>query len=519
MKKKFDQRVYERLYPSSSRPGLFFGLAKVHKLKEDTYSISNLPLRPVISNIGTATYEISKYLANLLQPLTKNEYTIDSTKHFVEKIRGERIPSDHELVSFDVVSLFTNVPLDFTINLILDKVYREKAIRTKLEREELKKLLEICTKEMHFSFNGAIYKQINGVAMGSPLGPVIANIFMAELEKLIIPQLGDKISLWQRYVDDTCTFIKKGETEAVLDVLNGFHESINFTYEKEVGGAISFLDVKLIRKEDGTFETDVHRKETDTNVYMHWESYAPSAWKIGTMKSLIRRAHIICSNSDFLEKEISFLKSVFRDENGFPSRIVSSVIHDVKTSFQEPNELPEVVENQTEEGEVTPVGSETEEREVTPFICLQYKGKEEEAILSKFKTALKNALPKNVKPRFTYKGNKVGSLFRLKDPVPIEHQSNLVYNFKQGGKPLYVGQTNVRYESRVDQHCTTDKQSSVFKFKEDRQIDISAEDFEIIDKGYSRTWDRRLAEALYVKEFKEPELNRQKRSAKLLLFN
>ena len=139
----------------------------------------------------------------------------------MEKIRGERIPRDHELVSFDVVSLFTNVPLDFTINLILDKVYREKAIRTKLEREELKRLLEICTKEMHFSFNGAIYKQINGVAMGSPLGPVIANIFMAELEKLIIPQLGDKISLWQRYVDDTCTFIKKGETEAVLDVLNG----------------------------------------------------------------------------------------------------------------------------------------------------------------------------------------------------------------------------------------------------------------------------------------------------------
>ena len=519
MKKKFHKKLYKKLYPSSSRPGLFFGLAKVHKLKEDTYSINNLPLRPVISNIGTATYELSKYLANLLQPLTKNEYTIDSTKHFVEKIRGERIPRDHEMVSFDVVSLFTNVPLDFTINLILDKVYREKAIRTKLEREELKKLLEICTKEMHFSFNGAIYKQINGVAMGSPLGPVIANICMAELEKVIIPQLGDKISLWQRYVDDTCTFIKKGETEAVLDVLNGFHESINFTYEKEVGGAISFLDVKLIRKEDGSFETDVHRKETDTNVYMHWESYAPSAWKIGTMKSLIRRAHIICSNSDFLEKEISFLKSVFRDENGFPSRVVSSVIHDVKTSFQEPNERPDVVENETEEGEVTPVGSETEEREVTPFICLQYKGKEGEAILSKFKTALKNALPKNVKPRFTYKGNKVGSLFRLKDPVPIEHQSNLVYNFKQGGKPLYVGQTNVRYESRVDQHCTTDKQSSVFKFKEDRQIDISAEDFEIIDKGYPRTWDRRLAEALYVKEFKEPELNRQKRSAKLLLFN
>ena len=105
------------------------------------------------------------------------------------------------MVSFDVVSLFTSVPLDFTIDLILEKICRDKVIKTKLKREELRNLLEICTKEMHFSFNGEIYKQVNGVAMGSPLGPVIANIFMAELEKQIIPQLGNKVSLWMRYVD------------------------------------------------------------------------------------------------------------------------------------------------------------------------------------------------------------------------------------------------------------------------------------------------------------------------------
>ena len=58
MKKKFSQREYEKLYPSSSRPGLFFGLGKVHNLKEDAFNVNNLPLRPVISNIGTATYEI-----------------------------------------------------------------------------------------------------------------------------------------------------------------------------------------------------------------------------------------------------------------------------------------------------------------------------------------------------------------------------------------------------------------------------------------------------------------------------
>ena len=82
------------------------------------------------------------------------------------------------MISFDVVSLFTSVPLDFTIELILDKVYQEKLIDTKLKREGMKRLLEICTKDMQFSFDEKIYRQVDGVAMGSPLGPVIANIFM-----------------------------------------------------------------------------------------------------------------------------------------------------------------------------------------------------------------------------------------------------------------------------------------------------------------------------------------------------
>ena len=82
LKNKFSKKYYQKLYPSSSRPGLFFGLAKVHKLNENNRGVENLPLRPVISNIGTATYELSKYLANLLVPLTTGEYTVKSKKRF-----------------------------------------------------------------------------------------------------------------------------------------------------------------------------------------------------------------------------------------------------------------------------------------------------------------------------------------------------------------------------------------------------------------------------------------------------
>ena len=128
-------------------------------------------------------------------------------------------------------------------------------------------------------------------------------------------------------------------------------------------------------------------------------------------------------------------------------------------------------------------------------------------------------MPENIKPRFTYKGKKIGSLFRIKDPIPKEHETNLVYSFKHEGITKYIGQTNVRYGTRLDQHCVTDKESSVYKYKHSKNAEVSADNFEIVDKGYPRLVNRRIAEALYVKEFKEPELNKQKRSAKLLLFD
>ena len=84
-------------------------------------------------------------------------------------MKNAQVSQGYRMVSFDVSSLFTNVPLDYTIKVILRKIYGEKLIKTKLKRNEMKELLEICTKQLHFSFNGKMYKQVDGVVMGIPL--------------------------------------------------------------------------------------------------------------------------------------------------------------------------------------------------------------------------------------------------------------------------------------------------------------------------------------------------------------
>ena len=168
----------------------------------------------------------------------------------------------------------------------------------------MKTLLMLCRKNVHFTFNNAVYQQISGVVMDSPLGPVIAGIFMVELEtrlvprlsehlklwkryvddtlclikrgtlELILPQLNNFLKLWKRYVDDTLCLIKRGTLELILPQLNNFHENVKFTYEKQNNNMIAFLDVLLVQR-GNEIDTAVFRKSTNTDIYINWNSFAP----------------------------------------------------------------------------------------------------------------------------------------------------------------------------------------------------------------------------------------------------
>ena len=241
MKSEFILQDYNKVYPTGSNAGKLYGTVKIHKLPESG-TVDQLPLHPIISNICTASYCLAKHLAKILPPLSKSEYTVQNTKDFVNFIKPQKIPFSHQLI-FDVVLLFTNVPIDATIDIIIRRIYEFKEIDTRITKNGMRELILLCTKNVHFTFNDETFTLVDSIAIGSPLTPILANLFIAELERNLIPILKDHLSCWRCYVDDIICFIKNGSLEHVLSTLNNFHSSIKFTYETESGNKLSFLDV------------------------------------------------------------------------------------------------------------------------------------------------------------------------------------------------------------------------------------------------------------------------------------
>ena len=157
--------IYKELLYTGSTPGILYGLPKVHK--------DNCPARPILSAIGTYNYKIAKFCVPILQPYTVNEYTVKDTFSFVSEITSFRKEVNLVMASFDVSSLFTNIPLEESIDLCIELLFSDNDSLEyrdcSLSRSQFHKLLSFAVKENHFVFNGQLFDQIDGVAMGQPL--------------------------------------------------------------------------------------------------------------------------------------------------------------------------------------------------------------------------------------------------------------------------------------------------------------------------------------------------------------
>jgi len=260
-----------------------------------------------------------------LKPLVgKTDSFVKNSKDFVEKSKNIVLAETDKLVSFDVESLFTNVPVPETLKIIESRLENDESLkeRTKLPVNVIMELLELCTQCNYFELEKKLYRQDEGMAMGSPLSPIFANIFMEEFEQKALSSAELKPKIWWRYVDDTFVVFPHGDDKLkeFLGHLNSISPSIRLTMEEEVQNKIAFLDV-CVEKHGNTLRTTVFRKKTHTGQYLNFNSNHQKSVKEGVAYSLFDRAKSICSNQDGLNEEI---KKVEKDlaSNGYPQSII-----------------------------------------------------------------------------------------------------------------------------------------------------------------------------------------------------
>ena len=127
-------------------------------------------------------------------------------------------------------------------------------------------MLLLCAKDVHFLFEAEIYQETDGVAMGSPFGPILPGIFVVELETTIVPILDNLLRKWKRYVDDTYCIVKTDSVNEILSKLNSFNMNIQIAYKVETSNMLPFLDVLVIRN-NNNIETNVYRKPTNDDIF------------------------------------------------------------------------------------------------------------------------------------------------------------------------------------------------------------------------------------------------------------
>ena len=446
--KKEANRIIQRINMASSHkfqkltgefsPGYAYGTVKTHK--------NNNPLRPIISQIPTATYQIAKKLNHILTPYVPNTYSISSPTDFLEILQDNPPAEGTMVASLDVESLFTNVPVDRTIQMILDRVYRsEETPDLDIPEQDLKALLELCTKRSPFICpRGRMYQQIDGVAMGSPLGVLFANFFMGSIEEEVLA--AERPSIYCRYIDDIFLKINNIQDLHTLKETMKTASGLNFTYEEAIDGKISFLDV-LVSMNPGTFHTSVYVKATNPGLCMNGNSECPQRYKNSTIAAYVRRAITHCSTWAGTHKELDRATQVLIN-NGYSNKEVEDVCRSVLSKWY------------NKDTNTQGTTDDTIDIFYKSHFCSAYKEEEK---------ALKNIInrhvrttddSKNVKIVVYYKSKKSSSLLIRNQTAPKRKTSfsedHVIYKYTcpigECGPQSYIGMTRTSLSRRLTMH-------------------------------------------------------------------
>ena len=450
------ERQFELIRSRGSQPARLYGLPKVHKSRTDP------PYRPILSMPNSYCTNLSKYLDSILKPYVPTDLQLKDSFEFVDSLKSLDCPNRAFMVSFDVSNLFSNVPLDDTIDHLCTLIdFKEFPVN----KNTLRALLNLACKNVLFQFQNSLYVQIDGVAMGSSLGPTLASFAM----HLVESQIRSMPLYYRRYVDDVfAVFQNKKVAVDFLSTLNSIHPNIQFTLETEHDSKLKFLDVIVIKK-DNKFETAWSLKDTNTGVYINRCAIAPLKYKRAAIRSLIFRAKHLSSTISHYEKAYVLIRQIFI-RNGYHVQFIEKIKDEIDSK-------PKIQARQDTK---------------TIYWRLPYVAEKDQET-KKALHSINRVLPAGVRLAIAYRTYKTSNLFPNKDPVPQCLSSNVVYKFHcRQCNSCYIGETRRHLATRITEHVHGRPQDSEITKHSHK---AGPDDFTIIH----RTKFTKIAESLVIK--------------------
>ena len=399
-----------------------------------------------------------------------------------------------------------------TINICIDKLFTRRNTLVKgLNKEEFRSLLQLATKESLFLFDKSYYSQIDGVAMGSPLGPTLANIFLCHYEEIWLSSCPKQFKpvYYKRYVDDIfCLFKTEQNANQFHKFLNSRHRNMNFSLEKEENGCLPFLDVKITKGE--TFITSLYKKPTFSGIYVNFKSHVPDTYKKGLIYCLLFRIYSICSNWDIIHDEICKLKCILL-KNKYPLSFTNSCIN--------------IFLSKLFIDRVRPITAPKKEF----IMCIPFLGRGTLAIKKKLRNLFSSQFPAFQLKIVLKSGLKIGSFLNFKSTLPFDVRSLVVYKYTCSHCNMtYIGKTKrhhlvrmcehlgISYITERDSKYNPQKTTAIREHIRANKHPGNFSNFKIV--SYANTnFEALIKESLLV-GLEKPPLNKQVKSLKLELF-
>lgn len=415
-----------KLTSNSATAPRLYGLPKIHK--------PNIPLRPISSSVEVPCFNLSKYIGNVLKNIILDKYNIKNSLELKNKLENITINDDEILISLDVVSLFTNIPIHLAINNIMSQWHILQKY-TKIPRPQFLKILQFCLNDNnYFIYEENLYHQTYGMPMGNPLSPTIADIVLDTLLEKTTDDLKNEnidLKIITKYVDDLFAVIKKQDEERILKIFNSYHNKIKFTIEREENNSLPYLDMKLYR-ENNKIITDWYSKSISSGRLINFHSTQPTKQKTNTAINLIKTA-LQLSDDKFKTKNINKIKEILIN-NSYPMHTINNMINRVI------NDKPNTESTNKTSG-ITKYHS-------LSFVPKLTEHKQMKQIIEDDNVTLAHKSNKTIQTLFT----------QTKTKIEIGEQSNVVYEIKCLGNSnekcgkLYIGTTKRSLNTRIAEH-------------------------------------------------------------------